>query len=185
MNPTRLLVFTALLTAGLSTVIPAQQVYRCKLADGSITFSDLPCESDIGHQDRVDATPHQGHRSSSAPAQSVEKRSGAPRDEKRRRPGNQDRRGGAGAEGRGESESDELTRRQRLRLERERKALLSGLKRRHIAEEEIRAMIRGLREIDRQLGLGPADVADMPFHDRDVYEEHGIYPRRSAGAYRQ
>src|SRR5699024_1801309 len=74
-----------------------------------------------------------------------------------------------------------LARRQRLALEHERDQLLSGLKRRYIADEDRRRMIRDLRRIDRKLGIGPADVADMPFHNREVYEEHRIHPGLTKG----
>ncbi|NBB93688.1 MAG: DUF4124 domain-containing protein [Gammaproteobacteria bacterium] len=150
----------------------AQTVYRCTLSDGSIVFSDLPCRSDIGEVDRVDATPHQGHREPDDP--------GAPAYRAPQQAGDGD---GGGQRGRhdagrpGEDRAGEaLPRRQRMTLERERKSLLSALKRRHVPESDRRAMIGDLRELDARLGLGPGDVPDMPLHDRDVYEAHNVYP---------
>lgn len=148
----------------------AQQVYRCKSSDGSTTFSDLPCRSDIGQHDRVDATPHQGHRSSPAPGRPAWTAKDAPAGSAAGSAG----RGASGAAS--EAGKASLSRRERLSLERERGELLSGLKRRHVKPADRRAMIRDLRRIDRKLGILPADVADMPFHNREVYEEHRIYP---------
>lgn len=176
MNRITIFAFALLLAAGLPVATSAQQVYRCELGDGSITFSDLPCESDIGREDTVDATPHQGHRPPSDPGEPAYDMPRNPGGGARRPAIDDNRRRAADAAGGGKQ--DELTRDQRLTLERERKDLLSELKRRHIAESERRAMIRDLREIDRKLGLGPDDVSDMPFHNRDVYEEHNIYPGR-------
>lgn len=159
----------ALFLCGLWQALPAQQVWRCESSDGSITFSDLPCRSDIGQQNQVDATPHQGHRPSPAPG----------------RPAWTAKEGTAGARpasgaGRMAAEAP-LSRRQRLALENERGQLLSGLKRRYIKGPDRRRMIRDLKRIDRRLGIEPADVAGMPFHNREVYEEHRIYPGLTKG----
>lgn len=145
----------------------SQQVYRCESSDGSITFSDLPCRSDIGKRETVDATPHQGHRPAPAPGERAY-RMDDERDAGRMAPSH--RRADV------ERQDERLPRRQRLTLERKRKRLLSGLKRRHVEPEVQRERIRALREVDRALGIGPADVPDMPFHDREVYEEHPVHP---------
>lgn len=162
----------ALLLVGVSAGLHGQQVYRCKLADGSTTFSDLPCKSDVGRQDTVDATPHQGHRASPHP--------GAPAytmpDDKPDAGAQQGREDAAPTRQAGDRHGASLSRRERMSLERERKSLLSELKRRHISAKERRAMISDLRKLDRKLGFGPEDVPDMPAHDRDVYDEHSVYP---------
>lgn len=149
--------------------LPAQQVWRCQSSDGTIIFSRLPCQSDTGQPDRVDATPHQGHRASPSPG----------------RPAWTAKEGSAGARAasgaaRAAAEAP-LPRRQRLSLERERDQLLSGLKRRYVKGPDRREMIRELRRVDHKLGIEPADVADMPFHNREVYEEHRIYPGVKSG----
>ncbi|HSH27920.1 MAG TPA: hypothetical protein VK972_09190 [Wenzhouxiangella sp.] len=148
--------------------LPAQQVWRCESSDGSITFSDLPCRSDIGQQNQVDATPHQGHRASPGrPAWTAKKGAAGARP--------------ASGAGRMAAEAP-LSRRQRLALEHERAQLLSGLKRRYVKGPDRRRMIRDLKRIDRRLGIEPADVADMPFHNREVYEEHRIHPGLTRGS---
>lgn len=163
-----------ILLGSLSAESAAQQVYRCELSDGSITFSDLPCRSDIGRHDMVDATPHQGHR----PAATTR-----PEPARRTDPGTADRdRGGTVGSSAGRAGRERtLSRNERLSLEHSRKRLLSGLKRRHVDAGDRRELIRELRLVDEKLGIGPADVLDMPFHDREVYEENPVYPgiRRS------
>jgi hypothetical protein len=158
----------ALVAAGACLLAPAvmtaaQEVYRCQQADGSTTFSDRPCDPGVGGVERVDATPHQGHRPAPA-GPAYEPQTG--------------RKGGAPATDRApETRWDEvMPRRERLSLERRRKSLLSELRRRHLGEEERRAMIEDLRAVDRRLGLGAEDVPDMPPHDRDVYDANAIYP---------
>lgn len=168
MNRNTLFVLAALLVLGPSAAAQAQKVYRCQLGDGSITFSDLPCESDIGEEGMVDATPHQGHRpppDPGAPAYEM------PEESREIGGGSRDRSGAVDGQ-----ESASLSRRERLSLERERKSLLSGLKRRHIGTKERRALIRELRSVDRKLGIEREDVFEMPFHDREVYEDHAIHP---------
>lgn len=169
MDSKSLLPAIALIAAAFSAQSPAQQVYRCQQADGSTIFSDLPCESDIGQRDTVDATPHQGHRRAGDTTDSDEARNGKLRAVAAAEPG----RHRAGPEQ--DDDAPGLSRKRRLSLERERKALLSGLKRRHVPEVERREMLDALRRIDGELGIGPADVAGMPFHDRDVYEENAVY----------
>lgn len=161
------------LAAGLSALACGQQVHRCELADGSTVFSDLPCESDIGVEDTVDAMPHQGHR---APPGRPGRELGRPNADS---PHAERPTARPPAPTLDEPSDPELSRRERLSLERERKQLLSGLKRRHVDAADRREMIRDLRKIDRKLGIGPADVADMPFHDREVYLERRVYPGAS------
>lgn len=153
---------TCLLAVSLPVAVQAQAVYRCELADGSITFSDLPCRSDVGRESLVDATPHQGHRSAARDGSSAYDAS-APTDDDR------------GSHPSGSRSTDRLSRNERLALERERKELLSGLKRRHVDRDRRKAMIDELRRVDGQLGIGPEDVADMPFHNREVYEEYPVF----------
>lgn len=169
MNDATIRAAAIVFAAGLSGAVFGQQVYRCELADGSTTYSDLPCESDIGREDTVDVTPHQGHRAAPEPST---------REANRRVLESPGAGGGTPPQRAAKSEpaSSPLPRRQRLSLERERKQLLSGLKRRHVEAAERRAMIAELREIDRKLGIGPGDVADMPFHNREVYVDHAVYP---------
>lgn len=140
--------------------VGAQQVYRCEQASGSVTFSDLPCRSDVGREGRMDATPHQGHRFVSAPAVvgALPARARS-----------------AGAERRTPEADPPLGRNERLALERRRAELLSGLKRRHVRPDRRRVMIAELRGVDRQLDIGPADVADMPFHNREIYEDNRVF----------
>ena len=152
----------------------AQQVYRCNDSDGSVTFSDLPCLSDSGRQERVDATPHQGHRRPSRtgvpayPPDEASADAGGERNVDGSRDGRQEKRFSRG-----------LSRNERLSLENARKSTLSGLKRRHIGRERRRELIDELRRIDGRLGIEPGDVAGMPFHDREVYEDHRVYPGTS------
>ncbi|RFF30021.1 DUF4124 domain-containing protein [Wenzhouxiangella sediminis] len=159
----RIAVLAVLLASTAGTETPAQQVYRCESSNGSIIFSDLPCRSDIGERETVDATPHQGHRAadSDGPAYTSRADSGGAAE---RRPASRDSGGG-----------DALSRRERLSLERSRKRLLSGLKRRHIEASRRRELIRELRRVDEELGIGPGEVADMPFHNREIYEEYPIH----------
>ncbi|WP_181918390.1 MULTISPECIES: DUF4124 domain-containing protein [unclassified Wenzhouxiangella] len=156
-----------LLTTCLAADVDAQQVYRCQLADGSTIFSDLPCRSDIGEADRVDATPHQGHRRSSQTGAPAYRMSAGSDD------GSSPNRSGSGNARGGRA----LSRNERLSLERKRKKLLSGLKRRHLEPERRKTMIGELREVDEKLGIDSGDVADMPFHNREVYEDHPIFRR--------
>ncbi len=165
-------IVVALILCVLWHALPAQQVWRCESSDGTITFSHLPCRSDAGAPERVDATPHQGHRPSPSPGQpawTVQNEAASGRSE-------------AAPDAAAERGRKPLTRRQRLALEHERGQLLSGLKRRYIDDKDRRRMIRELRRIDRQLGIGPAEVADMPFHNREVYEEHRIHPGLTRGS---
>ncbi|MDZ7789081.1 MAG: DUF4124 domain-containing protein [Xanthomonadales bacterium] len=164
--------------AVLFTLVPAssgaQQVYRCTGPDGSLTFSDLPCRSDSGRQERVDATPHQGHRTPARPGAPAYPPAEA----------STDAGGGRNADGsrngrREKRSSRGLSRNERLALENARKSTLSELKRRHIGRERRRELIDELRRIDSRLGVEPEDVADMPFHDREVYEDHRVYPGMS------
>lgn len=175
MNDTAIHTAVLVLAVGVSVAAFGQQVHRCELADGSTTYSDLPCESDIGVEDTVDATPHQGHRAAPEP----------PGDNVNRRNADSPavERGGTARQAPAidEPSGPTLSRRERLSLERERKQLLSGLKRRHVDAADRREMIRDLRKIDRKLGIGPADVADMPFHNRAVYIDHRVYPGVSGG----
>lgn len=139
----------------------AQQVYRCEQASGGVIFSDRPCRSDVGREQRIDATPHQGHRAISTPAVPELRSQARPVSTAQRAP-----------------VSDRpLPRNERLTLERRRAELLSGLKRRHVKPDHRRAMIGELRGVDRQLGIGPADVADMPFHNREIYEDNQVFRR--------
>lgn len=147
--------------AGMETL--AQQVYRCETSEGAIIFSDLPCRSDTGKRETVDATPHQGHRPAGSGGLAYTQRTGSD-GESDRRPASRDFGGGDG-----------LSRRERLSLERSRKRLLSGLKRRHIEASRRSELIRELRRVDEELGIGPDDVADMPFHNREIYEEFPIH----------
>ncbi len=169
---------TKLLTtvlAGLFALLPAsaesQQVYRCKGPDGSVTFSDLPCRSGPGRQERVDATPHQGHRSPARPGAPAQPPRDATADEGGKTVPDPARRGRLD-----ERPSEELPRNERLSLERARKSTLSALKRRHIDRERRGELIDELRRIDGRLGIEAEDVVDMPFHDREVYEDHRVYP---------
>ncbi|WP_376692895.1 DUF4124 domain-containing protein [Wenzhouxiangella sp. EGI_FJ10409] len=156
-----------------ASVAGAQQVYRCEGRDGSVTFSDLPCGSDTGSEEKVDASPHQGHRAPEAgpaaaavdPPERASTTAGGGRTSERTRNA-----------GRAHSAAQELSRKERLSLERSRKSTLSALKRRHIDGERRRELIDELRRVDEKLGIGPGDVADMPFHDRSVYEDHRVYP---------
>lgn len=153
-----------LLIAVHSAPLPAQEVYRCERVDGSVIFSDLPCAAGAGAQETVDATPHQGHRSSSAsgePAYTMPEAARALPQGARSEPAGRDH---------------DLSRSERLSLERRRKELLSGLKRRHIDSGERSAMVDGLREVDEKLGIDAEDVTDMPFHNREVYENNAVYP---------
>jgi len=156
---TRWIAVTALALCACWQGVPAQSVYRCRSSDGAVMFSDLPCRSDIGPPSRVDASPHQGHRLPSAPARSTSRETRT-----------------TAAEAAGRAASVRLSRRDRLALEHERRQLLSGLKRRHVKAADRREMIRSLRRVDDELGIGSAEVADMPFHNREVYEEHRIHP---------
>jgi hypothetical protein len=159
----RIAVLAVLLASTAGREAPAQQVYRCETSDGSIIFSDLPCRSDIGKRETVDATPHQGHRAAKRSGPAYTRRTGSD-GESDRRPASRDSGGG-----------DALSRRERLSLERSRKRLLSGLKRRHIEASRRSELIRELRRVDEELGIGPGEVADMPFHNREIYEEYPIH----------
>ncbi|WP_376695565.1 DUF4124 domain-containing protein [Wenzhouxiangella sp. EGI_FJ10305] len=163
-NPITLML---LLATCLVADVDAQKVYRCQLADGSTTFSDLPCRSDIGEADRVDATPHQGHRASTTSGAPVYRLSASADDGQ----GSQRSRPGRSRDG------QTLSRNERLSLERKRKELLSGLKRRHLDPKQRKAMIGELREVDGRLGIEPDDIVDMPFHNREVYEDHPVFGR--------
>lgn len=150
------------LLAGTWSGAAGQQVYRCKLADGSTVFSDLPCLSDTGQADTVDATPHQGHRPAPEPGTPAYRMSEVER--------------GSGDSGRpARSRGRTLSRDERLSLERKRQSLLSGLKRRHVTAGARKSMIRQLRAVDRRLGIDAGDVADMPYHNREVYEDHPVF----------
>jgi hypothetical protein len=165
------IVLAGLLVAAPAATARAQEVYRCEGSDGSVTFSDLPCASAPGTQETVDATPHQGHRASSAggePAYTMPEAQGG--DERRE-----------ASQPTGPAET--LPRSERLSLERRRDELLSGLKRRHLDPRERRAMTDELREVDEKLGIGAEDVADMPFHNREVYEDNAIHPGLSGGPF--
>lgn len=173
MSTRTLVIALAVLIGFCSDTCQAQQVYRCENADGSVIFSDLPCRSDSGRADKVDATPHQGHRAAARPGTPAytpadAAAGGGESTKDRTRSGRQDARPSRG-----------LSRNERLSLERARKSTLSGLKRRHIGRERRRELIDELRRIDDRLGIEPEDVADMPFHDREVYEEHRVYPGTS------
>lgn len=168
-------VLAVLFLAGFAQTAPGQQVYRCESSDGSITFSDLPCRSDIGKRDTVDATPHQGHRPSPGPAEPAY----TFEDDRDRAQGSRKARKRPASES--ERDGESLSRNERLSLERRRKRLLSALKRRHLEPGERRALVRDLREVDQALGIGPDDVPDMPFHNRDVYEAHPVHPGVSRG----
>lgn len=169
MNRMTIFRLAAALTVGLSAGLNAQQVYRCELADGSTIFSDLPCRSDIGREDVVDATHHQGHRASS--------RAQPPAAPSRSSAHSGDDRSGNRTGSRGGREKGSLTRNERLSLERRRKELLSALKRRHLDPRRRRALIDKLRAVDRKLGIEPEDVPDMPFHNREVYEDNPVFRR--------
>ena len=159
----RIAVLAVLLASTAGTEAPAQQVYRCETSDGSIIFSDLPCRSDIGKRETVDATPHQGHRPAGSGGPAYTQREASD--------GESDRRSESPDSGGG----DALSRRERLSLERSRNRMLSGLKRRHIEASRRSELIRELRRVDEELGIGPDDVADMPFHNREIYEEFPIH----------
>lgn len=163
------------LLAGFPDRSAGQAVYRCESSDGSITFSDLPCRSDIGRRDIVDATPHQGHRPSSGPAEPAYTLEEEPEKAAASR-GARDRSAPAGEPG-----GDALSRNERLSLERQRKRLLSALKRRHLEPGEREKLVSELRKVDRALGIGPDDVPGMPFHNREVYEEHPVHRGASGG----
>lgn len=146
----------------LGSGLVAQQVYRCQQADGSTTYSDLPCRTESGAADRVDATPHQGHRE---PGVSTTMR-----------PARVKRQTGPALR----ADVDDaigLPRHERLTLENRRAVLLSGLKRRHVDARERRALIKELREVDETLGIEPGDVADMPYHNREIYEDYRVFRR--------
>lgn len=168
MNPNAYKLVGLLTTLILAPGVEAQSVYRCEEPDGSIVFSDLPCRSDNRKQVVVDATPHQGHRPSPG-GSAVEVVDGAGEDASRRL-----ERGHSGLQE--EREGAKLSRRERLSLQGERKRLLSGLKRRHVDESERRALIRELRRVDSRLGIGPGEVNDMPFHNREIYEDYPVFP---------
>lgn len=169
MNDKMISALAIVLSLALSGGVEAQQVYYCEQADGSVVFSDLPCESDIGREDQIDATPHQGHRP--PPEQPAYQMPDTAQDSARTQ-----KRTSRVHPATTRQEAPPLSRKERLVLERERKALLSELKRRHISPKRRRAMIADLRKADSKLGLGPEDVADMPPHDRDVYQDHAVYP---------
>jgi hypothetical protein len=171
-----LLVIGALLSAWLIADVAAQPVYRCKQADGSIEFSDLPCESDIGESDVVDATHHQGAAPPPSEASTPTRLPPQMRDDQQ--PGGSAADGTTQPPGRSAFDS-ELSRSERQSLEVERNRLLSDLKRRHISAERRRELIRELRRTDHELGVQPGSVGDMPYHDRDVYDENRVYPGTS------
>lgn len=151
-----------LLLAGAWSGVAAQKVYRCQLADGSTVFSDLPCLSEVGRADTVDATPHQGHRPAPEPGTRAYQMPDSER-------------GGRRVKRSGRDSHRTLSRDERLSLERKRKNLLSGLKRRNVDSGKKKSMIRQLRSVDRRLGIDAGDVADMPYHNREVYEAYPVF----------
>lgn len=165
----RLIIVAWLIAAGLAGTAAAQQVYRCKQADGSIEFSDLPCESDIGQADVVDASHHQGDAPPPDPEASSSRLPPQFRDD--------DDASGPRAPALPDAPSPggDLSRGERLSLEQERKRVLSDLKRRHISAERRRELIDDLRRADSELGIGPGRIDEMPYHDQDVYEDNRVY----------
>ena len=157
--------FFGVLMLVISTFLSAQEVHRCQLSDGSITFSDSPCESDTGKSDTVDATPHQGHRA--APpltAYSVTVRT-------RPESGSTD----SGAPEPVSIEPQAMSRVEKAALQRERKRALATLRNRHLSRSEKQANMKKLRQADARLGISNSDIESLPPYDRRVYEAHNVH----------
>lgn len=139
----------------------AQHVYKCTDADGAITFSQLPCESDIGDETTVDATPHQGHRAGPPPGTPAYTMPAPAPEESNSNMYTSGARTG--------NSQDPLDPGVRSSLENDRKSALSNLRKRHLSPAERSRYREQLQEADRQLGRTQADVASSPEYDRRVY----------------
>ncbi len=148
-----------------STLVSAQQVYKCTNDDGSTTYSQLPCESDIGEEEVVDATPHQGHRVGPPPGTPAYTMPSQHRSTSRNARTQQM----YGGESR-----PTLSRMERTALENDRLQALSNLRKSQLGLGKRSKYLRQLRDADRALGNTSADVAGMPEYDRRVYDRHGF-----------
>lgn len=153
----------------LILVIPqfllAQEVHRCKDSDGSITFSDAPCESDTGDVDTIDATPHQGHQAA-LPSRV---------DPVARPERSASREGTAVIPDPQPTQSQSLSKREESSLHRERKLALATLRKRHLSRSEEQSSLEKLQDLDARLGITESDIRSLPPYDRRVYEAYSVH----------
>lgn len=152
-----------ILVTSFSCSAVAQQVYKCTDRGGAITYSQLPCESDIGDETVVDATPHQGHRAGPPPGtlaytMPAPQESGSDTMNSRTHPSRN-----------AVNSQANLSAAARSALQNDRKSALSNLRKRHLSPAERSRYRRQLQDADRQLGRTQADVASSPEYDRRVY----------------
>lgn len=149
-------------------LVPAQNVYKCTDTDGSITYSQTPCESDTDSREVMDATPHQGHAS--------------PKYSSREESLYQKERSKEFANARSvENDADlepysHLSRAKVQQYKQKRKLALRNLKSRTLLSTQKARYIKMLLEADRLLGFDVGDLEAMTQSDRRVYSKHGIHP---------
>lgn len=151
-----------------------QSVYKCIGSDGVTSFSDVPCESDIGEESIIDVTPYQGHRSGEGSSTRPYVTPGSNSDLLETVPRNGNKT--SQREPRGSIQYKRISRSERMSLERQRKMALANLRKRHLPSGERRQYLAELADADRRLGITASDIQAMPVYDRRVYENYAQGP---------